>query len=213
MKTIRPPHDRESGPQLWQWTRTLVTHCGPWRRDGPTAFLAVHGRWVRPVAVENPVAGGRNFSSEATKSSKCRIIAGRHATGPRATDESFDELEPLVTVSSRKLCLRIPRRVRGALALLVLTVYLVGGMLHGLCDLDVTNASGGPVISLVDDGGHSESGVLADHHCHGCFSVSVTARVVDAAGVMPTMKVAAMSDVVRRGLPPGIDPPPPKFPT
>lgn len=94
----------------------------------------------------------------------------------------------------------------------VLTMYLFGGVLHGLCDFDVTNVSGKTVVSLVDKGlGHSEKGVAADHHCHGCFSVSMPAPVMGTAVVVATVKVAPVLDVVRRGLPPGIDPPPPKF--
>ena len=117
-----------------------------------------------------------------------------------------------MTLSSRKLCLAIPRRVRGALALFVLTMYLVGGVLHGLCDLDVTNASGRVAISLVDRGvGHSEKGVVADHHCHGCFSVSVPAPVIGAMEVMPVVKILTLFDTDRRGVQPGIEPPPPKF--
>lgn len=142
----------------------------------------------------------------------CNIVAGRHDAGSRATQQLFDELEPQVTLSSRKLCLAMPRRVRGALALFVLAVYLFGGVLHGLCDLDVTNASDRTVISLADkDSGHSEKGVVADHHCHGCFSVSLPAPAFGAMEVMPTVKVVAALDAGRRGLPPGIDPPPPKF--
>jgi hypothetical protein len=142
----------------------------------------------------------------------CNIVAGRHDAGSRATQQLFDELELQVTLSSRKLCLAMPRRVRGALALFVLAVYLFGGVLHGLCDLDVTNASGRSVISLADkDIGHSEKGVVADHHCHGCFSVSLPAPAFGAMKVMPAVKVVAALDAGRRGLPPGIDPPPPKF--
>ena len=109
--------------------------------------------------------------------------------------------------------LALPRRLRGVLALFVLAIYLLGGVLHGLCDLDVTNAAGDAVISLADTGaaGHSDKGAIADHHCHGCFSVSIPAPAIGAADVMPTVKVMAVREVGRRGLPPGIDPPPPKF--
>lgn len=124
----------------------------------------------------------------------------------------FDELEPEVRSSSRKLCLYIPRRVRGVLVLFVLTMYLLGGVLHGLCDLDVTNASGGVAVSSIDKGvGHSEKGVVADHHCHGCFSASVPAPVIGATEVMPTVKIVTFFDTDRGGVPPGLDPPPPKF--
>ena len=106
----------------------------------------------------------------------------------------------------------LPRRLRGVVALLVLTIYIVGGVLHGFCGLDVTNTPGGAVISLAEKAvGHTESGVVADHHCHSCFSVSVPALVIGAIEVMPTVKVVSALDVGRHGLTPGIDPPPPKF--
>lgn len=119
-----------------------------------------------------------------------------------------------MTSASRKICFAVPRRVREVLALFVLTIYLVGGVLHGLYDLDVANTdmSDRAVISMAEKGnGHSEKGGVADHHCHGCFSVSVPAPAMGTAEVMPTMKVAAALDVACRGLPPDIDPPPPKF--
>jgi hypothetical protein len=105
-----------------------------------------------------------------------------------------------------------PRRLRGLLALFVLTMYLIGGVLHGLCDLDVTNTSGGVVISLAEKAaGHTDKGVVADHHCHGCFSVFVPAPVMGAVETMAAAKVDVLSDIGHSGLPPGIDPPPPKF--
>lgn len=106
----------------------------------------------------------------------------------------------------------LPRSVRGAMTILVLAMYLVAGVLHGVCDLDVTNPSSKAVISLAEKGAsHSDKGSSADHHCHGCFSVSVPAPLVAAVTVMPAVKVVPTLQVERRGLPPGIDPPPPKF--
>lgn len=123
-----------------------------------------------------------------------------------------------VTSSASNFLLALPRHLRGMLALFVLTTYLLGGVLHGLCDLDVTHvsgdhASGDIVISLAEKGtaGHSDSGVIADHHCHGCFSVSVPAPAVGAGDAMPTEKLIASREIGRRGLSPGLDPPPPKF--
>lgn len=118
----------------------------------------------------------------------------------------------LVTSSSFKLGLVKLRRVRGALALFVLTMFLIGGVLHKPCNLHVTNASGAAVISLADKSiGHSEKGVVADDHCDGCSSVSVPARAIGTTDVIATSKVVPTLDVGHRGLPPGIDPPPPKF--
>jgi len=118
-----------------------------------------------------------------------------------------------VTSSGSHFLLALPRRLRGMLALFVLTTYLFGGVLHGLCDLDVTNVSVDAVMALAEKGtaGHSDSGVIADHHCHGCFSVSVPAPAIGAGDVMPTEKVIASREIGHRGLTPGLDPPPPKF--
>ncbi|MGC2774607.1 MAG: hypothetical protein WA418_03115, partial [Bradyrhizobium sp.] len=45
----------------------------------------------------------------------------------------------------------------------------------GACDLDVAHASAGKseIASLLDKAGHSDQRGIADHHCHGCFSVAV----------------------------------------
>lgn len=121
---------------------------------------------------------------------------------PRTVDLSFSARQ------SRSLLVRLPRRM---LAALVLGIYLMAGVLHGVCDLDVTNPSGKTVISLADKGvGQSEKGPLADHHCHGCFSVSVPAPVVIALAVERTHDVAVAHVVLRHGISPGIDPPPPR---
>ncbi len=106
----------------------------------------------------------------------------------------------------------VPRTLRGATAMFVLGMYLLAGVLHGVCDLDVTNPSSKIAVSLIDKAaGHSDKGSLADHHCHGCFSISVPFPVVAAVAAMPTVEVVPTLQVVRRGMPPGIDPPPPKF--
>lgn len=128
-------------------------------------------------------------------------------------DWSINRNARFVMPSALKLRLAMPRRLRAALALFVLTIYLLGGVAHGLCDLDVTNMPGDAVISLADKGGagHSDKGAIADHHCHGCFSVSIPSPAIGPADVIPTVKVMAVREFGRRGLPPGIDPPPPKF--
>ncbi|MDA9409842.1 MULTISPECIES: hypothetical protein [unclassified Bradyrhizobium] len=116
-----------------------------------------------------------------------------------------------MTQSALKFGHALPRSLRGAMTIFVLAMYLIAGVLHGVCDLDVTNSSSKSVISLAEKGaGHSDKGSLADHHCHGCFSVSVPAPVVAAVALMPSVKVVPMLQITRRGLPPGIDPPPPK---
>lgn len=118
-----------------------------------------------------------------------------------------------MTSSVPNLSLAVPRRLRGALAMFVLTIYLFGGLFHCLSELDVAFARVGAVVSLADDKsspGHSENGGLADHHCHGCFSVSVPVQVIGATDMTATVKVVAAREVARRGQLRGIDPPPPK---
>ena len=105
----------------------------------------------------------------------------------------------------------LPRSLRGVMALFVLGVYLTAGVLHGVCDLDITSTSSKVVVSLADKStGHSDRASLADHHCHGCFSVFISAPLIAAAAVTPTAEIIPALQMARRGLPPGIDPPPPK---
>jgi hypothetical protein len=93
-----------------------------------------------------------------------------------------------------------------------MAVYVLAGALHGFCELDVMHASGRTIVSSIKhDVDPSEKGVVDEHHCHGCFSVSLPASMAAAAGVELTLKTAVPIDVLRSGLPPGIDPPPPKF--
>lgn len=118
-----------------------------------------------------------------------------------------------MTSTVSHFCFALPRSLRVALALFALTIYLLGGVLHGLHDLNVANVPRDAVVSVADKGapGHSEKGVVADDHCHGCFSVSVPAPAIGAGDAMPTVKLIAVRQIGRRGLAPGIDPPPPKF--
>jgi hypothetical protein len=90
-------------------------------------------------------------------------------------------------------------------------VYVLAGALHGFHDIDVANPFGKSFISISADGSQSEKGIAPEHHCHGCFSVSIPAPATAAADIMPAMKLTVLGDVQRRGLPPGLDPPPPKF--
>lgn len=119
--------------------------------------------------------------------------------------------EPILYTSachSNLSLLRVPRRV---LALLILGIYLLAGVLHGVCDFDVTSSPGRTVISLSDTSrGTSEHGIIS-HHCHGCFSVSMPAPVLVARTIEPAREVIVAHVVLRRGLSPGIDLPPPKI--
>ncbi|MBO4221625.1 hypothetical protein [Bradyrhizobium neotropicale] len=96
--------------------------------------------------------------------------------------------------------------------MLVMTVYVLASALHGFCDLDVPNASDRTIISLVgkDVGHSSEKGVVADHHRHGCFSVSVSTPVTAGVELKVAREANLLRDIQRHGLLPGLDPPPPK---
>lgn len=94
----------------------------------------------------------------------------------------------------------------------MLMMYVLAGALHGICDLDVTNNSGSSIVaSIKKDISQPGKGLVAEHHCHGCFSVVVPAPVVAVVVVEPTVKVMAASSALRRELSLGIEPPPPKI--
>ena len=95
--------------------------------------------------------------------------------------------------------------------MLVMSLHLFAGALHGLYDLDVANPSGTAVASINKDGAQSEKGIAAEHHCHGCFSVSMPAPAAAAADLKPAQDIVILREVQRCGLTPGIDLPPPKF--
>lgn len=91
--------------------------------------------------------------------------------------------------------------------------YLLSGALHEFLDMDVT-APGGRIVAVMSsskDADKSSQGIAAEHHCHGCFSVSVPAPVLASVMVEPKVAVippplSGISDLVR-----GIDTPPPKL--
>lgn len=118
-----------------------------------------------------------------------------------------------MTSSARKLHDSLMRISRKAVVMLVLVTYLFAGALHGFCDIDVTNPSGMAVVSLSESGSGKAAGenaVVAEHHCHGCFSVSVPAPATTAAVVELAIKTVFHHDTDRRDVPHGIDLPPPK---
>jgi hypothetical protein len=104
------------------------------------------------------------------------------------------------------------RASRKVMAMLVLATYVFAGALHGICELDVTNPSGTAISFLADNGvDHPDRGVVADHHCHGCFSVAIPAPIVIAAVGEMSVRTVPHHETVRHSMPYGIDPPPPKF--
>ena len=114
--------------------------------------------------------------------------------------------------SATKFRLTLSRSSRGIMAALVLIAYIVSGVLHGVYDVDVTNPSGQTVISLLKSKtGQSDKGAIVEHHCHGCFSVSVPNSVGPVVVLKPARKMVAARSAELRVVHSGIDPPPPKF--
>ncbi|QUS40889.1 hypothetical protein RPMA_20130 [Tardiphaga alba] len=108
---------------------------------------------------------------------------------------------------SRSRILRLPRR---ALVAFVLATYLITGAMHGLCGLDVTNASVETIMSIADRGiGHSDMGTVADNHCHGCFSMTAEPLVFTTKPVSLKTRALVFHDDQRREWPGAIDPRPP----
>lgn len=100
------------------------------------------------------------------------------------------------------------------MSVLVLMLYLVAGALHTFCDLDVAVAPTESIVTAVnshDHARHSDGGMVAGHHCHGCFSVSVPAPLVIGAAVAAPRPLILSHDAVLGDTATGIDPPPPKF--
>jgi hypothetical protein len=94
----------------------------------------------------------------------------------------------------------------------LIVAYLLSGALHHCFDIDVTAPGGRIVVSMTTD--HTDTnrpGMVADHHCHGCFPVSLPSPPLLAVTIAPER--AVIPKVLSRAsdLVPGIDTPPPKL--
>lgn len=102
---------------------------------------------------------------------------------------------------------------RGITAAFLIVCYVFSGALHEIFDIDLANPTGSTVI-VVAEGKSSqapERGMVAGHHCHGCFSVSVPAPAQQAALVLePKVAEFARRTEPVSGTVHGLDPPPPK---
>src|SRR5262249_36729849 len=109
-------------------------------------------------------------------------IAGRHCSRPRATRLERNESDVVFSIRQPKGFFHL-RNWRGLLAVLVASVYLLTGTLHGVYDVDVTASSNSSEIVTMLGGasGHADHKALAGHHCHGCFSVAVAQAVLPTA--------------------------------
>ncbi|NEW87287.1 hypothetical protein DU475_08430 [Rhodopseudomonas sp. WA056] len=116
-------------------------------------------------------------------------------------------MTPSASIFQHRL-LRISRRV---VAAFVLAVYLFAGAVHGVHDLDVTSGSATAIVTLASSGGdHSDQAIVGEHHCHGCFSVSLPSPSVVATTSELTSAPLRHQDAERRSILRVIDPPPPK---
>ena len=107
-----------------------------------------------------------------------------------------------------------PRLLRRIAALCLMLAYLLAGALHGACDLDVAHVPAGKleIASLLDKASHSDPRGIADHHCHGCFSVAIPQLQFAA---VPADIVAATDwaiPLLRAGIVSKSESPPPKHP-
>jgi hypothetical protein len=128
---------------------------------------------------------------------------------PQANQEPSDS----VTSTRRPTRFRTLRNWRGVVAVLVATMYLLAGVLHGAHDIDVTSPSGGSEMALMLDNGssgHSDHKAIGGHHCHGCFSVAVAQPVLASAGTDLVAATPVPHHPVLSGIAPDTDSPPPK---
>lgn len=105
-----------------------------------------------------------------------------------------------------------PRSVRGLIAVCMVVAYVLAGLLHGVCDLDVANPGGGAQIATALGGTSAPSDAVApvEHHCHGCFSVAVPLPAVVVAASGPAGPVTPHRPMPIAGVIPDPDSPPPK---
>lgn len=116
-----------------------------------------------------------------------------------------------MTLIARIFQHRLLRVSRQAVAMAVLVMYLLAGAVHGLCDLDLTTGSPTAIVTLPSQGGdHSDNVLAADHHCHGCFSVSLPSPNVVATASELVSAPVRHEDAERNSVQRGIEPPPPK---
>jgi hypothetical protein len=164
-----------------------------------------------PFAPRPPVRGGRGLLLPQLFRGR-NNVAGRHYSRPHARP-GIDRNQSDVVPANRQpsgTCRR--RDWRGLLSVLIAVIYLLAGVLHGSHDIDVTTPGGGSEIAAVLDGpsDHSDHWAIGGHHCHGCFSLTVT----QPAPAAVTVALASASSPHRAprlaGIVPDTDSPPPK---
>jgi hypothetical protein len=141
------------------------------------------------------------------------MLHGRHSRFGRAKRYRTNKRVDALTFSATKHGSSHLRAPRGIAVVFLVVAYLLAGALHEFLDMDVT-APGGRIVAVMSpskDADKSGQGTAAEHHCHGCFSVSVPAPVLASVAIEPKIAVippplSGNSDLVR-----GIDTPPPKL--
>lgn len=139
----------------------------------------------------------------------CGSTCFRHVWyAPRQSNRISDLSSCLII--NRTFHLRNPRGI--AVVLLMLTV-IFGGLLHTLTNISqVDLPTSAVVLTSVDTSdGHSDKGAAAEHQCHGCFSVSISAPSQPPATVELGIASFAPPQVYQRDRAPKLDTPPPKF--
>lgn len=109
--------------------------------------------------------------------------------------------------------IRFSRNWRGLVAVLVATMYLLSGLLHGAHDIDVTSPAGGAEIAvIIDDGSadHNHHKAPGGHHCHGCFSVAVAQPVMSETIADILAAPVPQQQPTLDGIAPDTTSPPPK---
>lgn len=98
-----------------------------------------------------------------------------------------------------------------AVAMLIAS-YLLSGVLHRFCERDIVNPVSGAVImmSASNEADTAGKGVATEHHCHGCFAVSIPAPIKVAALMEPTAAVLPSLRAHESGHTVSLDTPPPK---
>ncbi len=105
------------------------------------------------------------------------------------------------------------RTTRGMVVVVLVLSYIFGALLHHDADVNPFN-SFQPVVALAStDKGDAPSsdGVLADHHCHGCFSVSLSEPSQLSVSVETRIQPLDYAKVSPPHRVPELDTPPPKF--
>jgi hypothetical protein len=102
-------------------------------------------------------------------------------------------------------------RVIASVCLII--AFLFAGAFHTLIDREAAIPSGVEVsigsVATIPAG--TDSAIVADHHCHGCFAVSISTPLapstVISSDASPSFPLCALVD----GITSSIEPPPPRF--